>query len=67
MNQIVKTRSHDSRHGIALLNDPVLNKGTAFSLEERRQYGLGRSARLSRHTPGREAKRCLRLAHNFQT
>ena len=26
--------------GLALLNDPVLNKGTAFTLEERRQYGL---------------------------
>ena len=26
--------------GHALLNDPVRNKGTAFTLEERRKYGL---------------------------
>jgi malate dehydrogenase (oxaloacetate-decarboxylating)(NADP+) len=40
MTQIAKAESHNAPHGIALLNDPVLNKGTAFSLEERRQYRL---------------------------
>jgi malate dehydrogenase (oxaloacetate-decarboxylating)(NADP+) len=30
----------DSLQGQALLNDPVRNKGTAFTLEERRKYGL---------------------------
>jgi malate dehydrogenase (oxaloacetate-decarboxylating)(NADP+) len=30
----------DNLQGQALLNDPVCNKGTAFTLEERRKYGL---------------------------
>lgn len=30
----------DDPHGKALLDDPVRNKGTAFTLEERRRYGL---------------------------
>lgn len=30
----------DNLQGQALLNDPVRNKGTAFTLEERRKYGL---------------------------
>lgn len=29
-----------TKMGYVLLNDPFLNKGTAFSLEERRKYGL---------------------------
>ena len=30
----------DNLHGQALLNDPGRNKGTAFTLEDRRKYGL---------------------------
>jgi malate dehydrogenase (oxaloacetate-decarboxylating)(NADP+) len=30
----------DNLQGQALLNDPARNKGTAFTLEERRKYGL---------------------------
>lgn len=40
MMQIAKAGPDNTLHGIALLNDPVLNKGTAFSSEERRQHGL---------------------------
>ena len=30
----------DNLQGHALLDDPVRNKGTAFTLDERRKYGL---------------------------
>jgi malate dehydrogenase (oxaloacetate-decarboxylating)(NADP+) len=34
------TLQDDPLHGVALLGDPVYNKGTAFTLQERRQFGL---------------------------
>lgn len=40
MVQTIKTQPSDSLRGVALLDDPIHNKGTAFTLEERRQYGL---------------------------
>jgi malate dehydrogenase (oxaloacetate-decarboxylating)(NADP+) len=40
MVRTVKTRSADGPRGQALLDDPVPNKGTAFTAEERREYGL---------------------------
>ncbi|MHC4408564.1 MAG: NAD-dependent malic enzyme [Planctomycetota bacterium] len=30
-----------NRNGVALFSDPLLNKGTAFTLEEREKFGLG--------------------------
>src|SRR4030081_1575744 len=35
-----QTQSLDIEHGVALLNDPVRNKGTAFTPDERRKFGL---------------------------
>src|ERR1700720_358044 len=40
MVQTTKTQPSDTLRGVALLDDPVRNKGTAFSSEERRQYRL---------------------------
>jgi malate dehydrogenase (oxaloacetate-decarboxylating)(NADP+) len=40
MVQTTRTQPSDALRGVALLDDPVRNKGTAFTAEERRQYGL---------------------------
>lgn len=40
MPDTVAIRPPEGMHGQALLKDPVFNKGTAFTLKERRKYGL---------------------------
>ena len=41
MTQTAKVQPLTSTpHGVAMLDDPALNKGTAFTVEERRRYGL---------------------------
>ena len=40
MNKITQTPAVNGLRGQAVLSDPARNKGTAFSLEERREYGL---------------------------
>ncbi|HUI21414.1 MAG TPA: NAD-dependent malic enzyme [Methylocella sp.] len=40
MVQSFETEAPDSLRGHALLSDPARNKGTAFTVEERRKYGL---------------------------
>ena len=40
MVQTNKTQPSDTLRGVALLDDPIRNKGTAFTSEERRRYGL---------------------------
>jgi len=39
----------DVRSSAALFNDPIRNKGTAFTREERRRYGL--EGMLPQHEP----------------
>ena len=40
MVQTTKTQPSETLRGGALLDDPIRNRGTAFTSEERRQYGL---------------------------
>jgi malate dehydrogenase (oxaloacetate-decarboxylating)(NADP+) len=40
MSQAIEMKHDNAQYGIALLNDPVHNKGTAFGANERAQYGL---------------------------
>jgi malate dehydrogenase (oxaloacetate-decarboxylating)(NADP+) len=40
MSQAIEMKYDNVLHGITLLNDPVHNKGTAFTAKERIQYGL---------------------------
>ncbi len=40
MKPNLQTQSLDTQHGVALLNDPVRNKGTAFTPDERKRLGL---------------------------
>jgi malate dehydrogenase (oxaloacetate-decarboxylating)(NADP+) len=37
---LTETQPHDAQYGAALLNDAIRNKGTAFTPEERRAFGL---------------------------
>src|SRR5258708_720432 len=46
-------------HGIALLNDPALNKGTAFTLEERKRFGLEGLLPPAADTLDRQVERVL--------
>jgi malate dehydrogenase (oxaloacetate-decarboxylating)(NADP+) len=40
MSAAVETKRRNARHGMELLNDPVHNKGTAFTRKERSEHGL---------------------------
>jgi malate dehydrogenase (oxaloacetate-decarboxylating)(NADP+) len=40
MIRTTKTQPPDTLRGVALLDDPARNKGTAFTAEERRKFGL---------------------------
>jgi malate dehydrogenase (oxaloacetate-decarboxylating)(NADP+) len=40
VEQAARTQPRTTPHGPALLDDPIRNKGTAFTAEERRVYGL---------------------------
>ena len=55
-----KTRSRDTLQGAALLNDPVRNKGTAFTPDERRDFGLEGLLPRSVENLDRQLERVLR-------
>src|SRR5258708_21318348 len=46
-------------HGIALLNDPALNKGKAFTLEEGKRFGLEGLLPPAADTLDRQVERVL--------
>jgi malate dehydrogenase (oxaloacetate-decarboxylating)(NADP+) len=52
-------KSEINPHGLALLNDSALNKGTAFTAEERRRYGLEGLLPPSVETLDRQVERVL--------
>jgi malate dehydrogenase (oxaloacetate-decarboxylating)(NADP+) len=54
------TQPHDAPHGAALLNDAIRNKGTAFTLEERREFGLEGLLPPSVDSLDRQAERVMR-------
>ena len=54
-----KNKHVDVLQGIALLGDPTRNKGTAFTLEERSQYGLEGLLPNSVETIDRQVERVL--------
>jgi malate dehydrogenase (oxaloacetate-decarboxylating)(NADP+) len=55
-----QTQSLDILHGVALLNDPVRNKGTAFTSDERKRLGLEGLLPTSTDTLDRQVERVLR-------
>ena len=59
MVQTIKTQPSHSLRGFALLDDPIRNKGTAFTSEERRQYGLEGLLPHSVETLDRQVERVM--------
>jgi malate dehydrogenase (oxaloacetate-decarboxylating)(NADP+) len=60
MIQAAKNQSLDTLHGVALLNDPIRNKGTAFTPDERRKFGLEGLLPRSVDTLDRQLERVMR-------
>src|SRR5260370_925753 len=54
-----QTQSLDIQHGVALLNDPVHNKGTAFTPDERKRLGLEGLLPAPTDTLDRQVERVL--------
>src|SRR5260370_21674783 len=54
-----QTQSLDLQHGVALLNDPVRNKGTAFTPDERKRLGLEGLLPAPTDTLDRQVERVL--------
>jgi malate dehydrogenase (oxaloacetate-decarboxylating)(NADP+) len=54
-----QTQSLDILHGVALLNDPARNKGTAFTPDERKRLGLEGLLPTSTDTLDRQVERVL--------
>jgi malate dehydrogenase (oxaloacetate-decarboxylating)(NADP+) len=60
MDQALESNHSHSEHGVALLNDPIRNKGTAFTSKERGEYGLEGLLPPSVDSLDRQAERVTR-------
>jgi malate dehydrogenase (oxaloacetate-decarboxylating)(NADP+) len=60
MNQTAICESADNLVGLALLNDPARNKGTAFTEDERQRFGLEGLLPPSAESLDRPVERVLR-------
>src|SRR5260370_41898486 len=65
MTAAVHTRDHKNKkshapNGVELLNDPVRNKGTAFTPDERREFGLEGLLPRSVDSLARQLERVMR-------
>jgi malate dehydrogenase (oxaloacetate-decarboxylating)(NADP+) len=60
MMQPIDTKDHDAGHGVALLDDPVHNKGTAFTAKERVEFGLEGLLPPSVESLDRQVERAMR-------
>jgi malate dehydrogenase (oxaloacetate-decarboxylating)(NADP+) len=59
MNQAAKVKHVDSLLGLTLLNDPARNKGTAFTEDERRRFGIEGLLPPSTESLDRQVERVL--------
>jgi malate dehydrogenase (oxaloacetate-decarboxylating)(NADP+) len=60
MLSTARIQSLDALQGVALLNDPVRNRGTAFTQAERRELGLEGPLSRSVDSLDRQLERVLR-------
>src|SRR6201984_2456374 len=56
----VMTHSLNTLNGVGLLNDPIRNKGTAFTPDERREFGLEGLLPRSVESLDRQLERVMR-------
>src|SRR6202142_2472366 len=60
MMQSIETKDHNAGHGVALLDDSIHNKGTAFSAKERVEFGLEGLLPPSVESLDRQVERVMR-------
>src|ERR1700686_4033717 len=60
MMQSIETKDHNANHGVALLDDSLHNKGTAFTAQERVEFGLEGLLPPSVESLDRQVERVMR-------
>ena len=67
MMKSIETKDRNAGLGMALLDDPINNKGTAFTVKERAEYGLEGLLPASVESLDRQVERVLRHLDAKQT